>query len=587
MAQVDFSWIAGLADPLIEAQRRKLETDALLAAIPGAADAPGPGRAAALQDMAGTAPSGPKVPTFAAIQGNQPSGKMAGLIASAAQQYGVDPNALVRVAQIESGLDPNAKNPKSSAGGLGQFINSTWAQYGGGASKFDPNANADALARLARDNAAGLRNAIGREPTPGELYLAHQQGLGGAIRLLQNTQARAVDVVGEQAVRLNGGTPDMTAGQFAALWSRKMGDTARPAAAGAQPPAPGGPVSTPATGPSPEQRAKWGQMIQAGGAPRALALQQIQAFQKPDYKFQELAGQVVRTTPKGGYEVIGNAPVNWQHIQTPDGKLLAFNPRTKETQVLDPGGGWRPANPDERKAWNAPENTGFGFGPGGKPISLPGTARTDIIQKGEDAFETKLRGGRAEQYLEMVKAGQAAEARTVDLQNLRDASRAIGQQGAGALVKEKLGPILEGFNVDVTNLSDIQTFQQTVSKLAPGLRKPGSGTTSDRDLEQFLKSLGSITANPAAREMAIDVFSAETQNEVARGRIAERLADKEITASEARAEISKLPKALDIYREFRRNNPTVIRDALKATPASAAPAQGTVIRYDAQGKRIQ
>lgn len=141
-------------------------------------------------------------------------------IDTAASRYGVDPTALSVIAQLESGGDPSAQNPQSSAGGLFQFIDSTAEQYGL-TDRFDPYAAADAGARLARDNAAQLRGILGREPTVGELYLAHQQGAGGASELLANPMRRAVDIVGRDAVLLNGGNEDMTAQEFANLWIGK------------------------------------------------------------------------------------------------------------------------------------------------------------------------------------------------------------------------------------------------------------------------------------------------------------------------------------------------------------------------------
>jgi len=151
-----------------------------------------------------------------------PDPSINGIIAAAAQKYGVDPLALQRIAMIESSGNPNAKNPKSSAGGLFQFIDSTAAAYGL-KNRFDPVQAADAAARLARDNAAHLRGVLGREPTAGELYLAHQQGPAGAAKLLRDPNASAVSVVGSAAIRLNGGHDGMTAGQFAALWTTKVG----------------------------------------------------------------------------------------------------------------------------------------------------------------------------------------------------------------------------------------------------------------------------------------------------------------------------------------------------------------------------
>lgn len=141
-------------------------------------------------------------------------------ISSAAKQHGVPVETMRIIAQLESGGNPSAKNPSSSAGGLFQFIDNTASQYGL-QNRFDAGASADAAARLARDNAAYLSKALGRDLTAGDYYLAHQQGAGGASKLLSNPNAKAVDIVGADAVRLNGGQPDMTAGEFAALWANK------------------------------------------------------------------------------------------------------------------------------------------------------------------------------------------------------------------------------------------------------------------------------------------------------------------------------------------------------------------------------
>lgn len=137
------------------------------------------------------------------------------------QQYGLPQGYLQRTAQIESGGNPNAQNPNSSAGGMFQFIDSTAKQYGL-ENKFDPMASAEAAARLARDNLGYLKQALGREPSAGELYLAHQQGAGGAAKLLAAGNAPAASVVGADAARLNGGG-GMTAADFANQWTGKFG----------------------------------------------------------------------------------------------------------------------------------------------------------------------------------------------------------------------------------------------------------------------------------------------------------------------------------------------------------------------------
>lgn len=146
------------------------------------------------------------------------------IVTEAAQRYGVDPEALLVVGWLESKLKPGAKNPESSAGGLFQQIDSNARQYGVD-DRFDAAQSADGAARFMADNARRLRSVLGREPTIGELYLAHQQGPGGATKLLTNPNATAADLVGADAVRLNGGDLDMTAAEFAGIWLRKAGDT--------------------------------------------------------------------------------------------------------------------------------------------------------------------------------------------------------------------------------------------------------------------------------------------------------------------------------------------------------------------------
>ena len=143
-----------------------------------------------------------------------------GIIRGAASRYGISPDDAVAVARLESGLNPRAQNPRSSAGGLFSFIDSTWNQYGGG-DKYDPIRSADAGARYLRDVRDTMSKGLGRTPTVGELYLGHQQGASGALRILQNPDGFAREAVGPDAVVLNGGTIDMTNRDFAARWDRK------------------------------------------------------------------------------------------------------------------------------------------------------------------------------------------------------------------------------------------------------------------------------------------------------------------------------------------------------------------------------
>ena len=157
------------------------------------------------------------------------------------QASGIPVEYYKKVAGIESMGQPGIKSPLSSAKGLFQITDETWKGYGSG----DPlNAldNTTAMTKLTLDNQQKLRSALGRDPTPGELYLAHQQGYGGAKALLSDPQGNVVDVLstaygGDKnkaltAIKNNGGNPNMTSGQFASRW---VGDQGMGSTTGAPP----------------------------------------------------------------------------------------------------------------------------------------------------------------------------------------------------------------------------------------------------------------------------------------------------------------------------------------------------------------
>jgi Transglycosylase SLT domain len=139
---------------------------------------------------------------------------IAGVIRTAAARTGVDFSYLMAQAQVESGLDPQAKARTSSARGLYQFTTATWletvrkhgAAHGlgwaaeaiasgaagaGSAARatilsLRDNAEAAALmaGEFARDNGASLEKRLGRVVGATDLYMAHFLGSGGAAKFL-------------------------------------------------------------------------------------------------------------------------------------------------------------------------------------------------------------------------------------------------------------------------------------------------------------------------------------------------------------------------------------------------------------------
>ncbi len=123
---------------------------------------------------------------------------------------------------FESGGNPTAKNPRSTATGLGQFIEGTWlaiaptvAQRLGQdisgmsradvlALRTDPDWSKAAIQIYADQNRGALEPALGRKVGEGDLRLAHGFGAGGARSLLTAPDDALVDsVVGPKVIAAN------------------------------------------------------------------------------------------------------------------------------------------------------------------------------------------------------------------------------------------------------------------------------------------------------------------------------------------------------------------------------------------------
>jgi hypothetical protein len=180
----------------------------------------------------------------------------------------------------ESGGNPNAQNPNSSAQGLGQFIAPTWLSTLRSARpdlaqgktdeellalRSDPQLSRDMTQAYAEQNQAILTKA-GVPVTDGTTYLAHFAGPQGAVKVLQADPTAPVGgILGAGVVKANPFLAKMTAADLQAWASRKMGGGApqpQPQAAMVAP----APAAAPIFAAPPQQAAQPQQQVAAAPA---------------------------------------------------------------------------------------------------------------------------------------------------------------------------------------------------------------------------------------------------------------------------------------------------------------------------------
>ena len=157
---------------------------------------------------------------------------------SGAQRGSAAVEALVnQIIRVESAGNARAKNSRSSATGLGQFISSTWVRMMKTYRpdlvdslspqdlldlRFDPGLSREMVKNLARENESYLRSK-GHAISAGRLYLAHFLGPAGAnVALRANPETSVLDAMGAAVVKANPFLKGKTVGWMTDWSDRKM-----------------------------------------------------------------------------------------------------------------------------------------------------------------------------------------------------------------------------------------------------------------------------------------------------------------------------------------------------------------------------
>lgn len=117
-----------------------------------------------------------------------------------AKEQGLPANHVVAILKQESNFDPTRRpigkdgKPLSSAFGIGQLLTDERTKSGIGDST-DPEVQLRAVMPKMRDAYDRARKALGRDPTPGEMYVVYYQGAGAGPRILSNPSASLKDTL--------------------------------------------------------------------------------------------------------------------------------------------------------------------------------------------------------------------------------------------------------------------------------------------------------------------------------------------------------------------------------------------------------
>ena len=120
-------------------------------------------------------------------------------------------SCMKNIMMAESGGKTRAAAKTSSAKGLFQIIDDSWNTYTrnlalNNTDRFDPRANCQVMYAIVKDNTTDLKRVIGRDPTAGELYLAHFTGSTGASKVLRASGDTPVSsVLSAKAISANSG----------------------------------------------------------------------------------------------------------------------------------------------------------------------------------------------------------------------------------------------------------------------------------------------------------------------------------------------------------------------------------------------
>ncbi len=208
------------------------------------------------------------------------------------------------------------------------------------------------------------------------------------------------------------------------------------------------------------------------------------------------------------------------------------------------------------RALTAEEAAAKGLPPGNYQVALSGASKGKVSQiggggvnvtvGGEQETEFSKQTGRdlAKQFTALSTLGQQASRSSVKINQLEQAFRSADvKTGAPGVIST----VLARFGIDIPGATQYQQIDALVSGLVPLQRPEGSGTTSDKDMENFKRALPSLMGTKEGQLQIIQDMKALAAHDMKVGEIANQVRSGQISPFEGQRLISELSNPLEKY----------------------------------------
>jgi len=153
-------------------------------------------------------------------------------------------------------------------------------------------------------------------------------------------------------------------------------------------------------------------------------------------------------------------------------------------------------------------------------------------EPGDGALRKKLDEKTGERWSALQELGTTSAANAQDFQVLDELIK-VAPQGP---IQGRLAELFPGVSTAGA------AFQSIVKRIAPTLRAPGSGATSDIEYDGMLKSLPALSNKPEANALINGIMKAKSAINVERSNVIDAYSRGEITAGQARTKIAEIDK---------------------------------------------